>query len=134
MYLFDSNILIDLTRRKPPAGLNERFESVPLGSGATSSLVLLELRRGTARNPDPDAAWESLERGLLKRLTVLDFTKKLALATSDIDERLRRRGRTLPEMDLMIGVTALEHGLIMVTRNVRDFTDIPGLKVDNWVA
>lgn len=47
---------------------------------------------------------------------------------------LHRAGRLIPDADLIIGVTALVHGLEMVTSNVRHFTRIPGLQVVNWLA
>jgi hypothetical protein len=42
--------------------------------------------------------------------------------------QLARKGRSLPLLDSMIAATALEHGLTVVTRNVRDFEET-GVKV-----
>ncbi len=47
---------------------------------------------------------------------------------------LHRAGRLIPDADLIIGVTALVHGLEMVTNNVRHFNRIPRLTVINWLA
>lgn len=133
MYLFDTNVLVEIVSRRPRAGLLRRFADLKTGQFNTSAIVIMELRQGTARDRNPAAAWDAIERVLLHNLTVLDFTERIALAAADIDAALERRGRTLPEIDLMIGVTAVAHSLKLVTRNVKDFMDIPGLEIENWV-
>lgn len=132
MYLFDTNILLELTARKPNRSVTARLARLSTGAYNTSSIVLMEIRHGTARHPDPDEAWRKVEEVILPKLTVIDFSVKEALRAGDIDAALRQRGRTPPRLDLMIGATALEHGLTLVTGNVRDFQEIEGLKIENW--
>jgi tRNA(fMet)-specific endonuclease VapC len=36
------------------------------------------------------------------------------------------------EFDLLIGVTALENKLTLVTDNEKDFVNIDGIKIENW--
>jgi len=43
--------------------------------------------------------------------------------------RLRSQGMLIPDLDLLIGVTAVVHDLTVMTRNVRHFGRIPGLVV-----
>lgn len=43
-------------------------------------------------------------------------------------------GRPAPGLDLFIASTALVHGLTLVMHNTRDFADIPGLDVVDWLA
>jgi len=38
------------------------------------------------------------------------------------------------EFDLLIGVTAAENDLILVTDNVKHFTNIEGIKIENWYS
>ena len=42
-------------------------------------------------------------------------------------------GKPAPEMDLLIAATALVHDLTLVTHNVRDFANVPGLMVQDWL-
>jgi predicted nucleic acid-binding protein len=46
------------------------------------------------------------------------------------DKKLRKVGQN----DLMNACIALAHDATLVTRNIKDFQPIPGLKVDNWAA
>jgi tRNA(fMet)-specific endonuclease VapC len=51
-----------------------------------------------------------------------------------IQAHFRDIGQPAPELDLLIGSTALIHGLTLVTHNVQDFAVIPGLHIVAWLA
>ncbi len=47
--------------------------------------------------------------------------------------RLRKIGKPIhDEFDLLIGVTAIENKLTLVTDNVKDFERLNGMKIENW--
>jgi tRNA(fMet)-specific endonuclease VapC len=46
--------------------------------------------------------------------------------------RLSNEGRTLSFVDGRIAATAVVHGLVLVTRNVRDFELFEDLAIENW--
>jgi tRNA(fMet)-specific endonuclease VapC len=48
-------------------------------------------------------------------------------------DALRRSGIRIGTMDLKIACITLEHDAVLVTRNLRDFAKVPGLKVENWL-
>jgi predicted nucleic acid-binding protein len=70
---------------------------------------------------------------LLKDMKVLDVTPDVARKFGEVRAGLLDRGQAAPEMDLLIGSTALVHGLTMVTHNVADYATIPGLTVADWL-
>jgi tRNA(fMet)-specific endonuclease VapC len=49
-------------------------------------------------------------------------------------EQLKSSRLNVGKKDLRIAAIALEHGGIVVTRNLRDFQRVPGLTVENWAA
>ena len=53
-------------------------------------------------------------------------TQSMGISTSVLDE-------AAPEMDLLIAATALVYDLTLVTHNVRDFANVPGLRVQDWL-
>lgn len=44
---------------------------------------------------------------------------------------LRARGQLIPDLDLAIAATALEHDLTLLTRNARHFSRIPNLRLSS---
>jgi tRNA(fMet)-specific endonuclease VapC len=46
---------------------------------------------------------------------------------------LRRQGVRLGSMDLKIACIALAHDATLLTRNARDFAQVPGLRFENWL-
>ncbi|MFD2571035.1 PIN domain-containing protein [Spirosoma soli] len=46
---------------------------------------------------------------------------------------LKRLGRPVGEFDLLIGATAVVHGLTLITRNVRDFENLEHIRLENWI-
>ena len=65
---------------------------------------------------------------------LIDVDLDIARRFGTVKAALLDRGRRTPEIDLLIAVTALAHGLTLVTHNVRHFAEIPGLSVIDWLA
>jgi tRNA(fMet)-specific endonuclease VapC len=88
-----------------------------------------ELRR--ARRP------ERLARAYRRLTDTVRFLSRLQILTYDeaamqrFDD-LRKRKVKIGRMDLRIAATVLEHGAILVTRNSRDFKQVPGLPLEDW--
>jgi tRNA(fMet)-specific endonuclease VapC len=45
---------------------------------------------------------------------------------------LKSQGQPIGAYDVLIAATALQHSLIMVTANQREFERVPGLQTENW--
>lgn len=100
---------------------------------ATSALVAYELRYGLARLPvDASARYrEKIER-ILGFLPVLAFDDACATRAAALRAQLEAQGTPIGPTDTLIAAVALRHGLTLVTRNVREFSRVPGLCVCNW--
>ena len=66
----------------------------------------------------------------LARLPILVFTE----AAIDRYDELRKLKLNIGKMDLRIAAITLEHGAILVTRNARDFSRVPGLPIEDWTT
>jgi tRNA(fMet)-specific endonuclease VapC len=66
---------------------------------------------------------------LMAALQVYPVTAEFARSAGRLDGYLTKRGEPIAFPDLLIGVTALELGYSVITRNLRHFRRIPGLDV-----
>lgn len=71
---------------------------------------------------------------LLLRASVIEVTTTIAERFGEIRAQQFASGQFTPEMDLLIASTALVHGLTLVTHNTKDFANVPGLQVVDWLA
>jgi tRNA(fMet)-specific endonuclease VapC len=131
-YLLDPNVLSEVLKKRPEPRLLERLRSARPRDLATSAVCVAELRFGTARHPQGAALWERIAGELLARLTILAVGQPEAVRAGDLLAGLEARGERIGIEDVLIGATALEVGLKVVTRNVRHFQRIPGLAVESW--
>ena len=65
---------------------------------------------------------------------VFPITDEIFETAANVYATLHRQGRLIPDADLLIGSTALVHGLAVATNNEDDFKRIPGLRVVNWLS
>ena len=131
--ILDSSILITAERKGNNARQMLAAVSSQLGDTeiALSVLTLLELAYGAERADtlERKRIREQFIGELLTALPVHAITAAIALRTGQIDGANQAKGMRLPLADLLIGVTALELGYGVATRNVRHFHMIPGLSV-----
>ena len=76
-------------------------------------------------------ALPSVPCAFLRRTRILVVSRPIADRAATIRFELRRQKRPIDHrlLDLIVAATALEHGLILVTCNTRDYADISGLRL-----
>jgi predicted nucleic acid-binding protein len=70
----------------------------------------------------------------LKGVDIIDVTPDVGRRFGEIRADLMDQGLPTPELDLLHAATALCHGLTMVTHNIADYANVPGLTVVDWMA
>ena len=127
-YLLDSDLVIDHLTNDPDAvRLVDHLAPLSLAMSVVSSM---EAYQGIGRDPDAATNAAALQ-ALVDIVPVLPFQIADAQRCAGIREALRQQNRRVNSraLDLMIAATAIEHGLILVTRNTRDDRDIPRLQL-----
>ncbi|WP_254955170.1 MULTISPECIES: PIN domain-containing protein [unclassified Cyanobium] len=66
-------------------------------------------------------------------LDVLPFDERAAWAYGDLRAELERRGTPIGSLDTMIAPHALSLQATLITNNTREFAQVSGLQVENWV-
>lgn len=128
-YLLDTSICVFFLRGK--LNLDKMVKEVGLDNCYISEITVAELRFG-AENSDDTVKSNKAVDIFLKGLTIIPIfgsIKRYAIEKV----RLRKIGKPInDEFDLLIGVTAIENQLILVTDNVKDFKLLNGIQIENW--
>ena len=130
-HLLDTNILSDLVRR-PQGVIAARIADVGEAAICTSLIVAAELRYGAAR-AGSDRLTRQLEV-ILSYLPVLSLDPPADRAYAAIRTHLEQAGTPIGGNDLLIAAQAQSLGLIVVTANVKEFSRVPDLAVENWLS
>jgi tRNA(fMet)-specific endonuclease VapC len=133
MYLFDTDTLSQVLRRHPSTPLLVRMAAVPLGEQFTTAITVGELVYGAERSSRREYLLTQFEERLWPEVRVLPFDRADAETYGRLRVELERAGTPLAEPDLRIASIALTHDLTVITGNVRHFSRVPGLKVENWI-
>ena len=129
-YLLDTNIISDLVR-KPKGRVADHIARVGENNICTSIIVAAELRYGCAKSGSKRLL-EAVE-SLLGELDVLSLEGPADTEYGRIRAELEQRGTPIGANDLLIAAHALAIEATMVTANMDEFTQVKGLKVQNWL-
>ncbi len=134
-YLLDTNTISELTKPRPNQGVLQWLATVPEYRLYLSVLTIGELVSGVDRLPESKKKrdlWTWLSGDLVvrfrERIVPVDFDA--AHRWGRLEAAARASGAVLPVIDALLAATALNHGLVIVTRNTRDFTNLP-IRVEN---
>lgn len=122
LFLLDSNICIYVLEGLAPT-VRDRIQTWRPEEIVTSAVVYAEVVRGMASD---DVLGMAKVESLFRVIPVLPFDQAAARAYASIPFR---RGA----FDRLIAAHALALGLTVVTNNERDYADVPGLKIENWI-
>lgn len=135
-YLLDTNVLSELRRKLPNPRVVHWFSQRPATTLYLSVLTLGEIRKGIEVLPDP-----------ARRLTLLDwletrlpafFAGRILPIDAAVADRWGRMvaqaGRPVPAIDSLLAATAEQHGLTLVTRNLRDVKWLAVQVINPWAA
>lgn len=131
-YLLDTNVLSELLKKRPESSVVRSLNIIAAEDLFTSSICVMELRRGSRRHPDAERLWERIDRELLARVQILAFGEREAVLAGDISAELAADGTPIGTEDALIAATAMAHGLVIATRNVAHFSRVRTLRVINW--
>jgi tRNA(fMet)-specific endonuclease VapC len=129
-YLFDTNACIALLKGKS-LELKERVASIETGEAAVPSVVRYELFYGGRKSDRSDETLMRLHR-FLGSFPSVPFDDRSAEICGMIRASLEKVGNPIGPYDLMIAALAIQHDLILVTRNTREFQRVDGIKIENW--
>jgi tRNA(fMet)-specific endonuclease VapC len=128
--LLDSNILIHCLKGREPAA--SRFRNANPSGIAIPSIVAYELEYGTLKVEGTRR--RKILSAMLDALEEVPFDRAAARESARIRVELERRGAMIGPMDLLIAGTALSRGCALATNNIREFSRVVGLRLEDWTV
>jgi len=122
-YLLDANCIIQLLSGAFPA-LTLRVADSEAGSLVISSVAFAEVALGSANGKHPPM---DVLDSFIEEVPIVEFDEAAARCYAELPFK---RGN----FDRLIAAHALSLGLTVISRNTRDFADVPGLKVEDWTV
>ena len=131
-YLLDTNICIYSMNNRHPR-LTEKLLTILPDDISISSIAVGELEYGAAKS-----RWGARTRQMmyafLSNFNILPFDNADAICFGNLRAALALAGTPIGAYDVMIAAQGLTKGLIVVTHNIREFSRVPDLELEDWVS
>ena len=130
LFLPDTNAISAYMRGSSPA-LSKRMQAAFVREELRLSVIVLAEREFGVLKGGGAAQRRKLQ-ALEELLTIEPFTREDARRYAAIRQQLEARGQGIGPFDTLIAAQALRLKATVVTRNVREFSRVAGLAVENW--
>ena len=111
--------------------LEKKFDDLSSENCFISEITLAELKVGVEKSINPDKNRKVLNN-FLTGVQILPIFHSLDLYAKE-KARLQKLGTPVDDFDLLIGVTSVQHNLIMVTNNTKHFKGIKNIVLEDWI-
>lgn len=128
--LLDTNICAFLIRGRRPLVRQRMAQYLP-GEVGISIITLAELEYGVQRSRDKSKNQAALAQ-FTKLLVILPFEARDVPSYGIVRADLQSRGLTIGPMDTLIASHAVSRGLKVATNNLKEFSRVPNLDVEDW--
>jgi len=128
-YLFDTDAISEVLKPRPASSYIQWLSAVAREDQFASAVSIGELFKGAYRSQASERHLKNIRERVLPAVTVLPFDTDVAQVFGKISAQLEGMGQRLADADLQIAATALHHGLILVTGNLRHFERVANLEL-----
>ncbi len=130
-FMLDTNATSAFMRMSSPI-LDRRIAEAGAGRLVVSAISYGETLYGLANNPGAKRLWAAAEN-FLGTVTILDWTAETGKRYGNLRAEMRRMGKSLQPLDMLIAAHALDAGAVLVSSD-RAFRHVPELAVEDWTA
>lgn len=133
LFMLDTNVAIKAMKRQEPILRENIGRAIDQGDILSLSVITVhELRVGSLRNSNPVSAISKNDMFMMLIDKVWSFEPSDAEVAAQIRARLMKLGLVIGSLDTLIAGQAVRLGLPLVTNNIREFSRIPNLNVEDW--
>lgn len=130
-HLLDTSVYCQRLKPFPLPGVVHRWQALGDAALCISAICEAELRYGLARR-DSARLWTEYREYLENRLVILPVDKQVSDHFGRLKAAMEQARAPRADFDLLIAATAVCHNLVLATLNIRHFTGITGLVVEDW--
>ena len=134
MFLFDTDIITNVLKKRPSELLLKRLALVPKREQFISTITISEIVYGAMKSNRPAHHQDNLENILLPSVNVVGFDTKAAYICGRLRAELEKIGLPLDLADLEIAAITIAGDFTLVTGKTKHFVRITELHVDNWLV
>ena len=134
MYLFDTDVITNILKKKPSPHLIRHLERTAPDEHFITVMTVAEIVYGAQKSTRLEYHLKNLEEILLPEVVVLDFDIEAAYVAGKISAELEKTGIRLAWADIQIAAVAMVHDLVLITGNIKHFSRIPGIQLENWLT
>ena len=129
-YYLDTNIIIYALKGQFP-DLPEHFRRIAPQSIVIPTVVMAEIEFGAQKSHDYQTTIR-LYRQFTDAFIKIPFSEKASSVYGLIRNELQSSGNLIGPNDLMIAATVMSEDGILVTHNIKEFTRVNGLRMEDW--
>jgi len=118
LHLVDTNVISELVKPTPDPAVVDWADGV--SAIGVSCVTVEEISCGLTWRPNPRVS-RLFDQFFAAYCRVFDVSEAVAQRAGWLRGQLRSQGETRTQADMFIAATAQLHGLVVVTRNERDF-------------